>query len=524
MDYIKFQPVANDRGGGKLYNGGMENKEKRPDLILVLDQGTTSSRALLIDRSGAVVASSRQMFEQIYPKPGWVEHDPMEILSSQLSALTGVLAYTDMGPERIAGIGITNQRETTILWDRDTGRPLANAIVWQCRRTAGALEQLCKDPAVPQMITERTGLVPDAYFSASKIAWLLDNIPGARGQAERGRLAFGTVDSWLIYSLTGGRVHATDFTNASRTMLFNIHEGRWDEELLRLFGIPASLMPEVCPSACDFGDVVHPSLPKGLRICGVAGDQQAALFGQRCFSLGEAKCTLGTGAFLLMHTGGQACASRNRLVTTIAASPPGKDGLEYALEGSIFVAGALIEWLKEGLGVLGAVEESEELASRVPDTAGVFVVPAFTGLGAPWWDPDARGTVTGLTRGARKEHIVRAALESLAYQSADLISSFCSDAGVELRSLKADGGASANGFLMQFMADILGMPVVRPDNPESTGLGAAFLAGLSCGFWDSLDEIMGLDLAAREFVPGQIDRQALMDGWREAVGMTRAHS
>ena len=501
----------------------MENEKERPDLVLVLDQGTTSSRALLVDRKGAVVASSRQMFEQIYPKPGWVEHDPMEILSSQLSALTGVLAYADMGPERIAGIGITNQRETTILWDRETGRPLANAIVWQCRRTAEALEQLCEDPAIPRMITERTGLVPDAYFSASKIAWLLGNIPGAREWARQGRLAFGTVDSWLIYSLTGGSVHATDFTNASRTMLFNIHEGRWDEKLLGLFGIPVSLMPAVYPSAHDFGDVTHPSLPKGLRICGVAGDQQAALFGQRCFGVGEAKCTLGTGAFLLMHTGGKACSSKNRLVTTIAASPPGRPTPEYALEGSIFVAGALIEWLKDGLGVLDSVEESEELALKVEDTAGVYVVPAFTGLGAPWWDPDARGTVVGLTRGAKKEHIVRAALESLAYQSADLITAFGSDAGIKLRALKADGGASSNGFLMQFMADILGMPVVRPDNPESTGLGAAFLAGLTSGLWSGLDEIMGLDIPVREFVPGQVDSWSLMAGWRKAVEMTRMH-
>ena len=500
----------------------MYNEKEKTDLILVLDQGTTSSRAMLFDRGGALVANSWQLLEQIYPKPGWVEHDPMEILSSQLSALTSVLTYANAGPERIAGIGITNQRETTILWDRETGRPLANAIVWQCRRTAESLEKICGEPSVRQMITERTGLVPDAYFSASKIAWLLGSIPGAREKAERGGLAFGTVDSWLIYSLTGGKVHATDVTNASRTMLFNIHSGRWDDELLELFGIPAALLPEVCPSAHDYGAVTHPSLPKGLRILGVAGDQQAALFGQRCFSPGETKCTLGTGAFLLMHTGGKACVSENRLVTTIAASAPGRPGSEYALEGSIFTAGALLDWLRDGLGIIRSVDESEELAAIVQDTAGVYVVPALTGLGAPWWDPDVRGIITGLTRGSRKEHVVRAALESLAYQAADLISAFSSDSGKELSSLKTDGGVSSNGFLMQFMADTLGIPVVRcPENSESTGLGAAFLAGLTCGFWRDQDEIAKLSIPEKVFAPGQIDRQASMAGWHKALDMAR---
>jgi len=493
-------------------------------LILVLDQGTTTSRALLFDRGGALVASSKYPFEQLYPQPGWVEHDPMEILSSQLAALTGVLVAADVKPERIAGVGIANQRETTILWDRRTGRPIANAIVWQCRRTAEAIAQICENEETSLDITKRTGLVPDAYFSASKIAWLLDNIPGARAQAGRGELAFGTVDSWLIYSLTGGRVHATDFTNASRTMLFNIHAGCWDQKMLELFGIPDSLLPEVYPSAFDYGPVRHPSLPEGLRICGVAGDQQAALFGQRCFSLGEAKSTLGTGAFLLMHTGDKACVSKNRLITTVAASAPGRDcmaGMEYALEGSIFIAGALVQWLRDELGLLRSAEESEELALKAPDTAGAYVVPAFTGLGAPWWDPEARGAVIGLTRGVTKDHIVRAALESIAYQSADLISAFESDAGIELRSLKTDGGASANGFLMQFMADILGIPVVRPESTEATGLGAAFLAGLSCGFWRDLDEIRALDIGANIFTPGKIDRAALLEGWHKALARVR---
>jgi len=492
------------------------------DLILVLDQGTTSSRALLFDRAGALVAGCQKPFKQFYPKPGWVEHDPAEILSSQADALTEVLGSANIQPDRVAGLGIANQRETTILWDRETGLPIANAIVWQCRRTAEAIERLCFDPDVSEQITSRTGLVPDAYFSASKIAWLLDNIPGARKKAEEGRLAFGTVDSWLIYSLTCGKVHATDHTNASRTMLYNIHEGRWDEWLLGLFDIPASLMPEVRPSAHDYGLVTLPSLPGGLRISGVAGDQQAALFGQRCFGPGEAKCTMGTGSFLLMHTGDEPCISENRLVTTIAASAPGHVGLEYALEGSVFVAGGLIQWMCDGLGLLRTAEESEELAKSVADTEGVYIVPAFAGLGAPWWDADARGAITGLTSGASKEHVVRAALESLAYQAADLIAAFESDADVKISSLKADGGVSANGFLMQFMSDILGIPVTRPENREATGLGAAFLAGLECGFWKDKNELNGLGLEARVFSPGPVDQEALIDGWHKALARVRS--
>jgi len=487
------------------------------DFILVLDQGTTSSRALVFDRDGALVSGAQRPYKQYYPKPGWVEHDPSEILSSQLDALACVVEKADIRPERIVGLGIANQRETTVIWDKATGQPIANAIVWQCRRTAEAVEWICADPDACREITRRTGLVPDAYFSASKIAWLLDNTPGARLRANRGELAFGTVDSWLIYSLSGGKVHATDVTNASRTMLFNIREGRWDESLLKLFNIPDSLMPDVRPSSFDYGPVSHPSLPAGLRVLGVAGDQQAALFGQRCFGRGEAKCTMGTGSFLLMHTGDNLCVSKNRLVTTVAASAPGAAGPEYALEGSIFVSGGVVQWLRDGLGLIGTAEESERMALSVPDTAGVCFVPAFTGLGAPWWAPEARGVISGLTQAARKEHIVRAALESLAYQAADLINAFESDAETQIMSLKTDGGVSANGFLMQFMADILGIPVVRSENMEATGLGAAFLAGLACGFWRDKEELLALDLEAKEFLPNHIDRKALMDGWHKAL-------
>ena len=499
----------------------MTAEKDKSDLILVLDQGTTSSLAMLYDKSGKCIASSRQTLEQIYPEPGWVEHEPMEILSSQLSALKKVLSRANVDPGRIAGLGIANQRETTVLWNRKTGKPIGNAIAWQCRRTAESIEQICKDPSIAQEITERTGLVPDAYFSASKIAWFLDNIPGARDQANRGELAFGTVDSWLIYSLTEGKVHKTDYTNASRTMLYNIHKGCWDEKLLEFFNIPYSLLPEVHPSAYDYGLATHPSLPQGLHIYGVAGDQQAALFGQRCFSAGEAKCTIGTGAFLLMHTGDKACVSENRLITTIAASAYGLDHLEYALEGSIFIAGALIDWLIDGLEIIRFSHESEQMALLIPNTAGVYIVPAFTGLGAPWWNPNARGTITGITRGTRKEHIVRAALESLAYQSADLISAFNNDAGAKLSSLKTDGGVSSNGFLMQFMSDILAIPVIRPENSESTARGAAFLAGLTCGFWHDQEEILKLSIKEQMFTPGRIDRQALMAGWHKALDIVK---
>jgi glycerol kinase len=454
-----------------------------------------------------------------------VEHDPREILSSQLAALTGALVGANVGPLSIDSIGITNQRETTILWDRTTGEPIANAIVWQCRRTAQMIEELTADPKITEQITERTGLVPDAYFSASKIAWLLDNVPGARARAERGELAFGTVDSWLIWQLTNGAVHATDVTNASRTMLYDIHAGTWDPWLLRLFGIPKSLLPEVRPSSADFGVTAHPSLPIGIPIRGVAGDQQAALFGQRCFSAGQAKNTYGTGCFLLMHTGHEACVSGHHLVTTIAASAPGTSQLEYALEGSVFVAGALIQWLRDELGLIRSAAQSHKLARSVPDTAGVYIVPAFTGLGAPWWDAEARGAIVGLTRGARREHIVRAALEALAYQVNDLVRAVEADSGMQLRQLNVDGGASANDFLMQFQTDILDTWIIRPASTEATALGAAFLAGLYTGFWPSLDALCDLPTATTTFEP-KMDaelRVRLLAGWADAVERTRTH-
>jgi len=507
----------------------------RRELILALDQGTTSSRALLFDHAGQLLDSAQYPFEQIYPQPAWVEHDPMEILSTQTQALAAVLKSSRTQADRIAAIGITNQRETTVLWDRRTGLPIANAIVWQCRRTAELVEQICGDATVSAQVTAKTGLIPDAYFSASKIAWILDNTPGARQAAERGELAFGTMDSWLIYNLTGGKMHVTDVTNASRTMLFNIHDGCWDDWLLELFQIPTSLLPQVLPSVADFGVTALPALPPGIQIAGVAGDQQAALFGQRCFQAGEAKITFGTGAFLLMHTGDKPCASQNRLITTVAASAPAPTAtsptsmpvpstpkLEYALEGSIFIAGALIQWLRDEMGLLSNAAESEQLALSVEDSGGVHVVPAFTGLGAPWWDADARGAILGLTRGSRREHVVRAALESLVFQSADLLAAFQDDTGLALEGLKVDGGVAANNFMMQFMADILGFPVSRPEVSEATGLGAAFLAGLGSGFWQDLSELNSLDLPARYYQPQPIDRAALLDGWHQALARVRS--
>ena len=490
----------------------------RETYVIALDQGTTSSRAALVDARGRIVGSVQNPYRQIYPQPGWVEHDPRDILSSQLGALTELLVQNGLGPADIDSIGITNQRETTVVWNRETGRPVCNAIVWQCRRTAPIVEQLASDPAVSQMIVQKTGLVPDPYFSASKIKWILDNVAGAREDAEAGKLAFGTVDSWLIWSLTFGAVHATDPTNASRTMLYNIHEMRWDPELLDLFGIPASMLPEVRPSSGDFGVTANPGVVAGVPIRGVAGDQQAALFGQCCFEPGQAKNTYGTGCFLLMNTGGEACASTHGLVTTLAAAPPGA-GPVYALEGSVFMAGALIQWLRDEMGLISSAAESEQLARAVPDTAGVHVVPAFTGLGAPYWDAQARGAILGLTRGATRQHVVRAALESLAYQVADLVGAMEADAGVPVSRLNVDGGASANGFLMQFQSDILGCALRRPKNVETTALGAAYLAGLSSGFWNGVSDLAALRADDDVFVP-QMDearRVALMEGWRGAV-------
>ena len=490
--------------------------------VIALDQGTTSSRAVLIDRQGEMLDVAQREFPQIYPAPGWVEHNPQDILLSQIGSLTELVTRNGLKAEDVAAIGIDNQRETTLVWDRVTGEPIANAIVWQCRRTARIVEELCGDPEIARTIQEKTGLLPDAYFSASKIKWLLDNVEGARARAEAGELIFGTVDTWLIWVLTGGKVHATDVTNASRTMLFNIHEGAWDPWLLDLFGVPASMMPEVRPSSGSFGETSYLGIPAGIPITGVAGDQQAALFGQCCFSSGEAKNTYGTGCFLLMHTGAEACASKNNLVTTVAASAPGTGHLEYALEGSVFMAGATIQWLRDELGLLKNAGDSEAMALAVPDTGGVYLVPAFTGLGAPYWKPDARGTLVGMTRGTNRNHIVRAALESMAYQIVDLVRAMEADSGAPLSVLNVDGGASRNNFLMQFQSDVLGCELHRPQNPETTALGAAYLAGLAVGFWKDTDELKALRSDDDVFKPKMIVElvDQLLVGWRDAV--TRA--
>ena len=490
--------------------------------VIALDQGTTTSRAVLVDCHGRIRGMAQRPFTQLYPQPGWVEHDPLEILSSQLAALTELLATHAIEPSQIDSIGISNQRETTVIWDRETGKPIANAIVWQCRRTASIIEELCGDKACEQRVIEKTGLIPDAYFSASKVKWLLENVEGAAEAAAAGRLAFGTIDTWLIWSLTRGMVHATDVTNASRTMLYDIREKTWDSWLLERFGIPESLLPDVRPSSGVFGVTAHPELPSGIPICGVAGDQQAALFGQCCFEAGQAKNTYGTGCFLLMHTGTQACASKHQLVTTIAASAPDAEQTEYALEGSVFVAGALVQWLRDEMGLIESAGQSEELALSVPDTAGVYVVPAFTGLGAPHWDPHARGAIYGITRGARREHVVRAALESLAYQVHDLVYAMEDDAASAISILNVDGGASANDFLMQFQSDILQTPLARPAIIESTALGAAYLAGLKTGFWKDLDALRDLRGDARVFRPqmGEEQRQGLLAGWNDAIRRT----
>ena len=496
---------------------GESNMSER--YVIALDQGTTSSRAVLINAKGEMVGVAQREFPQIYPKPGWVEHNPQDILFSQVGSLTELIARNNLSADDIAAIGIDNQRETTIIWDPSTGQPIANAIVWQCRRTAPIIEELCGDPEVARTIQQKTGLLPDAYFSASKIKWLLDNVPGARARAEAGELLFGTVDTYLIWVLTGGLVHATDVTNASRTMLFNIHEGAWDPWLLDLFGVPASMMPEVRPSSGSFGETSYPGIPAGVPITGVAGDQQAALFGQCCFAAGEAKNTYGTGCFLLMHTGAEACDSKNNLVTTIAASAPGTGHLEYALEGSVFMAGATMQWLRDEMGLLVKASDSEYMARSVPDTGGVYIVPAFTGLGAPYWKPDARGTVVGLTRGTNRNHFVRAALESMAYQIADLTTAMQADSGAPLAVLNVDGGASRNDFLMQFQADLPDCEIRRPQNTETTSLGAAYLAGLGVGFWKDTDELRSLRSTDDVFTP-QMDRaqaESLMAGWADAV-------
>ena len=483
--------------------------------ILALDEGTTSARSILFDRECNMVCSSQHEFTQYYPHPGWVEQDPMEIYANQYATLTECIAKSGISPDEIAGIGITNQRETTIIWNKITGKPIYNAIVWQCRRTANMCDELVKN-GYSEYIQKTTGLRIDAYFSATKIKWILDNVEGARGMADRNELLFGTVDTWLIWKLTEGRIHVTDATNASRTMLYDIEGGKWDEKLLKILDIPKSILPKVCSSSEVYGyvDIMGASIP----ISGIAGDQQAALFGQCCFEDGEAKNTYGTGCFLLAHTGNRRISSKNGLITTIAANEAGKP-TEYALEGSVFVGGAVIQWLRDELRVINESKDSEYFARKVKDCAGVYLIPAFSGLGAPHWDMHARGTITGLTRGANIYHIIRAALESIAYQSNDVISAMEADTGVHLSSLKVDGGASANNFLMQFQSDISNVAVVRPQTTEATAQGAAFLAGLAVGFFKNRDELKSIVKGKDSFLPSinKEKRTDLLNGWASAI-------
>ena len=487
--------------------------------VIALDQGTTSSRALLIDRAGAVVDVAQRDFPQIFPKPGWVEHNPADILDSQLTALKELVTRNGLKSCDVEAIGIANQRETTIIWDRKTGQPIYNAIVWQCRRTAEAMEELAAQPGVPVMFAQKAGLLPDAYFSASKIQWILEHVAGSRERASAGELAFGTVDSWLLWNLTDGAVHATDFTNASRTLLFNIHDLTWDEELLDLFNVPRPMLPEVKPSASHYGLMSDSTCLPGVPICGVAGDQQAALFGQCCFKVGQAKNTYGTGCFLLMNTGTTPHRSKHNLITTLTATAPGAPYPEYALEGSVFMGGALMQWMRDGLGLLDNVADSADIAASVPDTGGVAIVPAFTGLGAPHWDGEARGVICGITRGTNASHIIRAALEAIAFQVYELARAMEADAGGQLNLLNVDGGASQNDFLMQFQADLLNCFLKRPQNQETTALGAAYLAGLFQGFWDSVEELESLRSDDDVFVSGIDDekRKALTDHWDDAI-------
>ena len=484
--------------------------------VVALDQGTTSSRCIIFDRDQRIVGVAQREFTQIYPKPGWVEHDPMEIWSSQYSVLTEALAQTGIAPEDIAAIGITNQRETTIVWDKQTGRPIYNAIVWQCRRTAGLCEELKKDQAFTDYIQTHTGLLIDAYFSATKIKWILDQVEGARERAAAGELLFGTVDSWLVWKLTGGKAHVTDYTNASRTMLFDIEKLCWDEHICQTLGIPQVMLPKVMDSSAIYGTVNLQGVE--VPIAGIAGDQQAALFGQACFAPGEAKNTYGTGCFLLMNTGSRLCRSQNGLVSTIAVGLHGQ--VEYALEGSVFVGGAVIQWVRDELRFITESRDAEYYASKVPDTGGVYLVPAFTGLGAPHWDMYARGALVGITRGTSREHIIRAAQESIAYQVYDLVEAMEKDTGIPLSALNADGGASRDKFLMQFQSDILNKPLHRPAITETTALGAACLAGLAVGMWKDREELRQRRLLSQNYEPhmDQARRETLLRGWHKAVG------
>jgi glycerol kinase len=488
--------------------------------ILALDQGTTSSRAIVFDHDGAIVAVGQQEFRQIFPQPGWVEHDPGEIWATQIAVATEALGRARLRPRDIAAIGITNQRETTVVWDRESGEPVYNAIVWQDRRTADFCDRL-KHDGQDELIRERTGLVIDAYFSGSKVAWILDNVPGARARADAGRLAFGTVDSWLLWQLTSGHSHITDVTNASRTMLFNIHNLKWDDDLLKLLRIPAAMLPDVRPSSEVYCSVSTTLGVGGAPVAGIAGDQQAALFGQMCVSPGLTKNTYGTGCFLLQNTGERPVASRNRLLSTVAWQVGGTT--IYALEGGVFIGGAVVQWLRDGLGIIRTSSDVEALAMSVPDNGGVYVVPAFAGLGAPHWDPYARGTIVGITRGTTAGHLARAAVESIAFQVGDLLEAVKDDAGIDLPELRVDGGAAANDALLQFQADVLGVPVVRPSVTETTALGAAYLAGLAVGFWDSIDGLARHWRAAKRFEPAMPASQAAARRaeWHEALSRSK---
>ena len=491
--------------------------------LLALDQGTSSSRSIVFDEHGRTVAQAQVELPQLYPRPGWVEHDPMEIWRTQLATAREALAKAGIGADAVRALGITNQRETTVLWNRKTGQPVHHAIVWQDRRAEPACAQL-REQGHAATIQAKTGLLVDAYFSGTKLQWILDHVPGARDAAERGELAFGTVDSWLMWKLTHGQVHVTDVSNASRTMLFNVHTNQWDDELLALLRIPKALMPEVLPSSAHFGDIAADLLGHPIRIGGVAGDQQSALFGQACFTAGMAKNTYGTGCFMLMHTGGTFQTSHNGLLTTSAAQTTAQP--EFAMEGSVFVGGAVVQWLRDGLRAIQGSGEVQQLAQSVPDSGGVIVVPAFTGLGAPYWKPDARGSITGLTRGSTLAHIARAALESIAFQSAALLQAMSRDAikagGAAVSELRVDGGASVNDLLMQFQADLLGIPVVRPAVTETTALGAAYLAGLATGVYGGTDELADMWKAERHFLPTLAPARAkeLMERWEHAVRQT----
>lgn len=484
--------------------------------VMALDQGTTSSRCILFDKKGQICSMAQKEFQQIYPKSGWVEHNPMEIWSTQIGVAAEAISKIGACGEEIAGIGITNQRETTVVWNKHTGQPVYNAIVWQCRRTSDMILEL-KDTGFDSVIRSKTGLIPDAYFSGTKIKWILDHVEGAREEAEAGNLLFGTVDTWLIWNLTRGKVHAIDYTNASRTMLFNIHTLEWDEEILTRLDIPRSMLPEVKPSSCVYGLTAPGIFSNEILIAGVAGDQQAALFGQGCFEPGECKNTYGTGCFLLMNTGEEAIQSNHGLLTTIAASDNHK--VQYALEGSVFVAGAAIQWLRDELQIIKTAAESEECAMEVKDSNGIYVVPAFSGLGAPYWDQYARGTIIGITRGTNKNHFIRATLESIAYEVYDVIKAMEKDASLTIKHLRVDGGACANNFLMQFQADILETTVMRPACIETTALGASYLAGLATGFWKDKNEIKDNWALSRTFTSNMEEhkRRELITGWKEAV-------